>query len=107
MTLEPPPPWSSVTVIDPISVEPTGKYVLAHGLKAIAIFDNEADCDFVAKLRNAFEVMVRRDLFFLPDLNRWAVGPASALPNELLNRRWSNPLDAILGADEWLNSHGR
>lgn len=49
-----PYPWSSVAVMDPVTCEPTGKSVLAHGDTLIAIFENEADCDLAMVACNWF-----------------------------------------------------
>ncbi len=62
---------NSLTAVPWVSVRqegedgPTGKFILAQGLTALAIFDREDDCDFAALARNAFDVMMRR---------KWSVG---------------------------------
>jgi len=62
-----PADWSSVQAVYPDSLIPTKQYILAHGLKQLATFESETDCDFAALARRAFDIMLRRgpDFFLL------------------------------------------
>ncbi len=79
--------------------------------------EDEADIEFVALARNAFDVMMRRSLFAAPSTYepvngelRWIVlcetraGTKNAVPFEAWphSAGWLCPLTALVEADKWL-----
>lgn len=103
-----PEPWEGVAQAYVTTLEPTGKYILAHNMEAVAEFNREADVDFCAVARRAFGIMMRRG--WEPKRSgftqSWCVFDQQfqkADPSALDKRQlyWPDPFTALCAAEDW------
>ena len=102
-----PLPWTSVCQ------HGTGKFILAHHMTTLALFNNEADCDFAEVARKAWEIMMRREwtLICYPS-KAWRANvgerfiPAHLLMDWCLSQSWPDPFTAIVEAEKWCAANG-
>jgi len=100
-----PAPWESVATWKVVGSE-TGEFILARGLKGIANFAKEADGDFAALARNAFDVLMRRRWFPNCHNGKWRVESGvvrlEGWIGDVANPIEANdPFTALVEADKW------
>lgn len=99
-----PVPWTSVRQF---GAEPPYRCVIANNMDAFAMVEREADADFIALARDAFDVMMRRGWQVMSIDGRWHVhdgvdgnsylwiGGVGAYPIP------ADPFTALVEADKW------